>query len=74
MERLIKVFNEIFETSLSEGELDRDIETVVDWDSFIIMNFMSEMADRYNADIDIALISSVETVDDVLELIKGFEK
>lgn len=69
MEKAIQIFNEIFEVNLNEEDLKKDVEDVLDWDSFIIMKFISDMAMKYNVTIDIQQLSFLQSVQDVLDLI-----
>lgn len=69
MDEAIKVFEEIFQLQLKEDELEKEIGEVLDWDSFTIMEFMSEISERYNKTIDIVQLSAIDTIQDVLELI-----
>lgn len=70
MDNAKKVFEEIFDVKLQKEDFNKSIKQVLDWDSFVIMNFMTEMEDRYGIVIDIIQISMIETGVDLLELIK----
>lgn len=70
MEKEISVFNEIFDVNIIETDVLKPVEQVIIWDSFNIMEFLSEMSERFNEDIDIMQISMVVTVEDVLLIIK----
>lgn len=70
MEKAMEVFSEIFEISLKPEDLQKRVENLLDWDSFTIMNFMSEIYDRYGVNIDIVQISKIDTFRDLIELIK----
>lgn len=63
------LINEIFEVEINEDEIEKRIENVLEWNSFMIMNFMAEMSERYHAEISVDDISGVETIDDLLDLI-----
>ena len=69
MNKAINVLNEIFQIQLKEDDLEKRVEKVLDWDSFSIMEFMSEISERYEVTIDVIQISSVVTILDLLNLI-----
>lgn len=65
----MEVFSEIFDISLKHEDLGKQVENLLDWDSFTIMNFMAEMSEKFDVTIDIIQISAIDTVKDVIELI-----
>lgn len=69
MEKAMEVFSEIFDISLKHEDLGKQVENLLDWDSFTIMNFMAEMSEKFDVTIDIIQISAIDTVKDVIELI-----
>jgi len=69
MEKAMKVFDEIFEVPLKIEDLEKQVEEVLDWDSFTIMEFMVQISEKYDITIDIAQISAIVTVKDLIDLI-----
>ena len=66
----LEIINEIFETRLRAEDMNLTIKEAVDWDSFNIMNFMTEIFDRYQITLDIIQISSIKYVKDLAALVK----
>lgn len=64
-----ELINEIFEVEIQEDQISKKIEDVVEWNSFMIMNFMVEMSERYQAEISVEDISGIETMRDLLQLV-----
>lgn len=69
MEKAMEAFSEIFEISLKPEDLEKQVEELLDWDSFTIMEFMVKISEKYDVTIDIVQISAIDTVKDVIELI-----
>ena len=40
MEKKIQLLNDIFEVGLTDDDLEKDVEEVLPWDSFYIMEFL----------------------------------
>ncbi len=71
MEKKIKILNDVFELELTENDLNKEIEKVLPWDSFHIMEFLAEIEERYNKRITIEQISRVKKICDLLNLIES---
>lgn len=72
--KAIEIMNSIFESNVTEESMDMPIGQAVDWDSYMIMNFLSEIADQYNVDIDVEEVMMVEQVKDLINLIQKYIK
>ncbi len=71
MRKALEIVNEIFDCNVTERDLGRFVEDVIEWDSFLIMNFMSKMSERYQAAITVEQISEIQILEDLVELIEN---
>lgn len=69
METAMKAFSDIFEVSITPDDFEKQVDNLIDWDSFTIMNFMAEMSEKFGVTINIAQISAIDKVKDVVDLI-----
>lgn len=70
MEKKIELLEDIFEAELTMEDLDREIEEVLAWDSFHIMEFLVEADERFQRKITVEQISAVRYVCDLLSLLE----
>lgn len=71
MSELLQVLNDIFESKLTINDVEKEVQEVLPWDSFHIMNFLVEMEERFNKKVTIEHISEVYYIQDLLQLIKN---
>ncbi len=66
----LEQINEIFQLHLTDADLGRKVKDVLEWNSFQIMEFMSEMDIRYSVDVTIEQIAEIDTVEDLVCLVR----
>lgn len=71
MSELLQVLNDIFESKLTINDVEKEVQEVLPWDSFHIMNFLVEMEERFNKKVTIEHISEVYYIQDLLQFIKN---
>ncbi len=70
-EHKIELLNEIFERKLAADDLDKEVESSLEWDSFHIMNFLVTIKETYGRKISIEQISAVQYIRDLLQMMEG---
>lgn len=70
----LDILSEIFESEITEDQLDEEIEEALCWDSYMIMNFMSEMNDRYGVFITIEELADIGTIRELADLVDRYER
>lgn len=71
MNRKLEFLNEIFERDLSENDLDREVKTALEWDSFHVMNFMVMSEEQFHKRISIEDLAEVRYVCDLMNLLEN---
>ncbi len=66
----LEQINEIFQSHLTNVDLGCKVEDVLEWNSFQIMEFMAEMDTRYSVDVTIERIAGIDTVGDLICLVR----
>ena len=70
MKQELQLLQEIFRIEVTELQMNEKIENVLDWNSFMIMQLMAEVSNRYQYDISVMEIAEIESLGDLAELIK----
>ncbi len=68
MEKKIQLLNDIFEVGLTDDDLEKDVEEVLPWDSFYIMEFLVKAEEEFHKRITIEEISGVGSIKELLQL------
>lgn len=71
MQEVIKLLNDIFESEVTINDLENEVQKVLLWDSFHIMNFLVEMEEKFDKRIEIEEISDIYQIKDLLQLIQN---
>ena len=74
MEQELEWIQDIFKIEVTDGQLSEKIEDVLDWNSFMIMQLMAEVWNRYQHDITVEEIGEIETLRDLAELLYNCRK
>lgn len=74
MKRELQLIHDIFKIEVTEVQLGERIEDVLDWNSFMIMQLMAEVWNRYQYDITVEEIGEIETLQDLAELLHNCRK
>ena len=69
MREAIEVINDILGLQIEKSDLEQNIQDAMDWDSFEIMRFMTQIFERYAVTVNITQISMIDTVRDLVELV-----
>ncbi len=67
----VAVISEIFQTNINGHDLEEKISDVLNWNSFEILNFMTEMSERYQVDITIEEITRITRLQDLVILVQA---
>lgn len=70
MDEKVELLNEIFEAELTMDDLEQNVEDVLLWDSFHIMDFMAEMAEHFQKRITLEQISEIKRIRELLRFME----
>lgn len=70
MDEKMELLNEIFETNLGPDDLDRELVTALEWDSFHIMSFLVMSEEQFDKKISIEQLAEVRYIRDLLQLLE----
>ena len=70
MKEIIDFLSGIFESDLTVEDIEKEVQDVLQWDSFHIMNFLMEMEEQFQIKISIEEISEIYCVRDLLRMVK----
>ena len=70
MKEIIDFLSDIFESDLTVEDIEKEVQDVLQWDSFHIMNFLMEMEEQFQIKISIEEISEIYCVRDLLRMVK----
>ena len=69
-QEILLLLSKVFEKEITEKDMIRLINEVVQWDSFIIMSLLTEVMTNYEKKIDLDNLFSVNTIGELVDLIK----
>lgn len=67
--KALELINYVFGTGLSTADYEKNIKTVLKWDSFMIVSLLAEVMERYNRKTDLSKVFNVGSVKDLVVLI-----
>lgn len=70
MDEKMELLNEIFEINLGPDDLDRELVTALEWDSFHIMSFLVMSEEQFDKKISIEQLAEVRYIRDLLQLLE----
>lgn len=74
MTEALQILNDIFESELTMNDIEKEVQEILPWDSFHIMNFIVEIEEKFQKEITIDKISNINYVKDLLNLIEQQER
>lgn len=66
----VTVINEIFQINIKAHNMEENVSDVLNWNSFEILNFMTEIFERYRKEITIEQITQITTLEDLVMLVQ----
>ncbi len=70
MMEAVTVINEIFQINIEAHNMEENVSDVLNWNSFEILNFMTEIFERYRKEITIEQITQITTLEDLVMLVQ----
>jgi acyl carrier protein len=74
METELALIGELFKCTVTAQQLEEQVEDLLDWDSFELLNLMTEVQERYGYTLTIDEIAEIETLSDLVQLLQRIGK
>ncbi len=71
MQQELDIIDAVFQVKVREEDLGKMVEEILEWNSFMIMQLMTEVFNRYQKNINVMQIAGIETVRDLIELLQN---
>lgn len=69
-EKILSIISKTFETDIDINDYDKNITTVIQWESFYIVSMLTEIMEITHKNIDLEKLFLVKTLRELVELIK----